>query len=249
MMTGILQPTSGVIEVNQLEPYSNRIANARRMGVVFGQRTQLWWDLPVIESFKILKEIYEVDDETFKQQMGLFEDLIGIKKLYPVQVRTLSLGQRMLCDIAAAFLHNPRVVFLDEPTIGLDVSVKAKIRDVIRELNATRNITIILTTHDLGDIEALWQRIIIIDKGKILFDGPVQRVNQLFGVYRTLKAQIFHYNENTLASMTALLQNRFPDPDAVHIEESEDYWTDIIINQEKAPLREVLNLIMSEFAL
>ncbi|MBN2043642.1 MAG: ATP-binding cassette domain-containing protein [Anaerolineales bacterium] len=249
MMTGILQPTSGKIEVNQLEPYSNRIANARRMGVVFGQRTQLWWDLPVIESFKILKEIYEVDNETFKQQMGLFEDLIEIKKLYPVQVRTLSLGQRMLCDIAAAFLHNPKVVFLDEPTIGLDVSVKAKIRDVIRELNHTQNITIILTTHDLGDIEALCQRIIIIDKGKILFDGPVQRVNQLFGVYRTLKAQIFDFNQETLPRLNALIQTKFPDPDAVHINQSEDFWTDLIINQEKAPLREVLNLIMSEFAL
>jgi ABC-2 type transport system ATP-binding protein len=249
MMTGILQPISGKIQVNQLEPYSNRTKNAQRMGVVFGQRTQLWWDLPVIESFKLLKEIYKVDDDTFKKQMGLFEDLMQIKKLYPVQVRTLSLGQRMLCDIAAAFLHNPKVVFLDEPTIGLDVSVKAKIRDVIRELNATQNITIILTTHDLGDIEALCQRIIIIDKGKILFDGPVQRVNQLFGVYRTLKAQIFDYNENTLGKLNTLLQTRFPDQDAVHIEESENFWTDIIINQDKAPLREVLNLVMSEFAL
>ena len=249
MMTGILQPTSGKIMVNQVEPYSNRIQNASRMGVVFGQRTQLWWDLPVIESFKILKEIYRVDDATFKKQMGRFEDLIGIKKLYPVQVRTLSLGQRMLCDIAAAFLHNPKVVFLDEPTIGLDVSVKAKIRDVIRELNRTQNITIILTTHDLGDIEALCKRIIIIDKGKILFDGPVQRVNQLFGVYRTLKAQIFGFNDQTIPSLDALLQTRFPDPDAVHISESEDFWTDIVINQDKAPLREVLNLVMSEFSL
>ena len=249
MMTGILQPSEGKILVNQLEPYSNRIKNAERMGVVFGQRTQLWWDLPVIESFKILKEIYNVDDQTYQQQMGLFDDLIGLKPLYPVQVRTLSLGQRMLCDIAAAFLHNPRVVFLDEPTIGLDVSVKAKIRDVIRELNRTRNITIILTTHDLGDIEALCKRIIIIDKGKILFDGPIQRVNQLFGVYRTLKAQIFDYSDTTLANLAASLRARFPDPDAVHIEENEDFWTDIIINQDKAPLREVLNLVMSQCAL
>jgi ABC-2 type transport system ATP-binding protein len=219
------------------------------MGVVFGQRTQLWWDLPVIESFKLLKEIYRVDEETFNKQMGLFEDLMGIKKLYPVQVRTLSLGQRMLCDIAAAFLHNPKVVFLDEPTIGLDVSIKARIRDVIKELNATQNITIILTTHDLGDIEALCNRIIIIDKGKILFDGPVQRVNQLFGVYRTLKAQIFDFNENTIPSLNSLLQSKFQDEDAVHISKSEDFWTDIVINQDKAPLREVLNLIMSKFSL
>ncbi|MFC1936737.1 ATP-binding cassette domain-containing protein [Chloroflexota bacterium] len=249
MMTGILQPTEGKILVNQLPPYSNRIKNAQRMGVVFGQRTQLWWDLPVIESFKILKEIYKVDDQTFDHQMGLFEDLIGLKHLYPVQVRTLSLGQRMLCDIAAAFLHNPKVVFLDEPTIGLDVSVKAKIRKVIQELNQNRNITIILTTHDLGDIEALCKRIIIIDKGKILFDGPIQRVNQLFGAYRTLKVQIYDFDDAMLEKLKNQTLTRFSEPDAVHFATSEDFWTDITINQDKAPLREVLNFIMSEFSL
>jgi len=249
MMTGILQPTDGKILVNQLPPYTNRIENAKKMGVVFGQRTQLWWDLPVIESFKILKEIYKVDDRTFDRQMGLFEDLIGLKSLYPVQVRTLSLGQRMLCDIAAAFLHNPKVVYLDEPTIGLDVSVKAKIRTIIRELNENKNITIILTTHDLGDIEALCKRIIIIDKGKILFDGPIQRVNQLFGGYRTLKVQIYNFNDETLNHLEKITLERFPQPDAVHIAENEEFWTDITINQEQAPLREVLNLVMSEFSL
>jgi len=249
MMTGILQPTDGKILVNQIPPYSNRIQNAKRMGVVFGQRTQLWWDLPVIESFKILKEIYEVDEETFNRQLGLFENLIGLKDLYPVQVRTLSLGQRMLCDIAAAFLHNPKVVFLDEPTIGLDVSVKAKIRKVIQELNRRQNITIILTTHDLGDIEALCKRIIIIDKGKLLFDGPIQRVNQLFGVYRTLKVQIYNFNDETLDQLQKITRAKFPQPDALHFDTNEEFWTDITINQEQAPLREVLNLIMSKFSL
>jgi ABC-2 type transport system ATP-binding protein len=249
MMTGILQPTEGTVLVNQLPPYSNRIKNARNMGVVFGQRTQLWWDLPVSESFKILKEIYQVEDQVYEEQMALFEDLIGMKELYPIQVRTLSLGQRMLCDIAAAFLHNPRVVFLDEPTIGLDVSVKAKIRTIIKELNKTKNITIILTTHDLGDIEALCERIIIIDKGKILFDGPIQRVNQLFGVYRTLKVQIYDFNQNTEQELKELIQQQFPEPDVVHFGHSEDFWTDITINQELAPLGEVLNLIMSKYAL
>jgi ABC-2 type transport system ATP-binding protein len=249
MMTGILQPTDGKLFVNQVPPYANRIKNAQTMGVVFGQRTQLWWDLPVIESFKILKEIYKVDDDTFNRQMGLFEDLIGLKSLYRIQVRTLSLGQRMLCDIAAAFLHNPRVVFLDEPTIGLDVSVKAKIRTVIKELNRTQKITIILTTHDLGDIEALCRRIIIIDKGKILFDGPIQRVNQLFGAYRTLKIQIFDYDDQTFDRLEGFLRQRFPQPDAIHLTSKEEYWTDITINQEQAPLREVLNLVMSQFSL
>ena len=249
MMTGILQPTSGELYVNQIQPSSNRIKNAQTMGVVFGQRTQLWWDLPAIESFKILKEIYKVDDDTFKKQMGLFEDLMGLKSLYPVQVRTMSLGQRMLCDIAASFLHNPRVVFLDEPTIGLDVSVKAKIRTVIKELNQSQKITIILTTHDLGDIEALCKRIIIIDKGKILFDGPVQRVNQLFGSYRTLKVQVFNYSDETMVQMESRIRERFPQQDAIEICSSEDYWTDITINQDQAPLREVLDLVMHEFSL
>jgi ABC-2 type transport system ATP-binding protein len=249
MMTGILQPTEGKLLVSQIPPYTNRIENAKRMGVVFGQRTQLWWDLPVIESFKILKEIYKVDEDTFNRQMGLFEELIGLKALYPVQVRTMSLGQRMLCDIAAAFLHNPKVVFLDEPTIGLDVSVKAKIRTVIKELNQSQNITIILTTHDLGDIEALCKRIIIIDKGKILFDGPIQRVNELFGVFRTLKVQIYDFNDETLERLEKVTLERFPQPDAIYFASNEDFWTDITINQEQAPLREVLNLVMSEFSL
>jgi ABC-2 type transport system ATP-binding protein len=155
--------------------------------------------------------------------MGLFDDLIGLKPLFPVQVRTLSLGQRMLCDIAAAFLHNPKVVFLDEPTIGLDVSVKSKIRKVIQELNQSQNITIILTTHDLGDIEALCKRIIIIDKGKILFDGPIQRVNQLFGAYRTLKVQIYDFDDQTLDQLKVKTLEKFPEPDAVHFATSEDF--------------------------
>src|SRR5258708_30119444 len=175
------------------------------MGVVFGQRTQLWWDLPVIESFKILKEIYRVDQKTFDAHMDLFNDLVGLGALFGQQVRTLSLGQRMLCDITASFLHNPQIVFLDEPTIGLDISVKAKIRGVIQELNRARNTTIILTTHDLGDVEALCQRIIIIDKGKILYDGEAKQVHTLFGAYRTLKLQLNDYSEDM---HTALVNKR-----------------------------------------
>ncbi|HKJ27162.1 MAG TPA: AAA family ATPase, partial [Anaerolineales bacterium] len=191
----------------------------------------------------------KVDDQTFQRQLGLFDDLIGLKPLYPVQVRTMSLGQRMLCDIAAAFLHNPSVVFLDEPTIGLDVSVKAKIRTVIQELNQQQNITIILTTHDLGDIEALCQRIIIIDKGKILFDGPIQRVSQLFGGYRTLKVQVYDFNDEMRERMEEMTLAQFPEPDAVQFAVCEEHWTDITINQDKAPLREVLNFLMSAFSL
>src|SRR5689334_14882412 len=223
MMTGILKPTSGTLLVNGLAPYTNRQKVAQHIGVVFGQRTQLWWDLPVIESFKILKEIYKVDQKTFDRHMNLFNDLVGLSSLYSQQVRTLSLGQRMLCDITASFLHNPQVVFLDEPTIGLDISVKAKIRSVIKELNRERNTTIILTTHDLGDVEALSQRIIIIDKGKILYDGNIKKVNALFGAYRTLKLQIDGFNEKTLQLLKERLCDQFGEDNGITIAETEEF--------------------------
>ena len=247
MMTGILKPTGGVIQVNGLTPYENRIRQAQIMGVVFGQRTQLWWDLPVIESFKILKEIYKVDDKTFDDHMGMFNELVGLKSLYSQQVRTLSLGQRMLCDITASFLHNPQVVFLDEPTIGLDISIKAKIRSVIQELNSKRKTTIILTTHDLGDVEALCKRIIIIDKGKILYDGNIKQVNALFGTYRTLKLQIDDFTESTLTALHEKFDDRFVSGHGITIAETEEFWTDVTIDQARTHLSDVLGIVMSNF--
>ena len=249
MMTGILKPTDGIIHVNGQSPYENRIRQAQIMGVVFGQRTQLWWDLPVIESFKILKEIYKVDQKTYDDHLGLFNELVGLKSLYSQQVRTLSLGQRMLCDITASFLHNPQVVFLDEPTIGLDISVKAKMRSVIKELNQTRKTTIILTTHDLGDVEALCHRIIIIDKGKILYDGDIKRVNALFGAYRTIKVQINGFNGATEQILRDQLNNRFGADCGINIAENEEYWTDVTIDQARTPLSDVLSFIMTSFQL
>ena len=247
MMTGILKPTDGTIQVNGQAPYSNRIRQAQIMGVVFGQRSQLWWDLPVIESFKILKEIYKVDQQTFDEHMDLFTRLVGLDALYSQQVRTLSLGQRMLCDISASFLHNPQVVFLDEPTIGLDISVKAKIRSVILELNRTRNTTIILTTHDLGDVEALCRRIIIIDKGKILYDGDIKQVTALFGAYRTLKLQIENFNDNTLNVLREKLTKKFGPKSAISVATNEESWTDVTIDQAYTPLSDVLNFVMTNF--
>jgi len=248
MMTGILKPSSGTLQVNGLVPYDNRIKQAQIMGVVFGQRTQLWWDLPVIESFRILKEIYKVDQKTFDHHMALFNDLVGLKALYSQQVRTLSLGQRMLCDITASFLHNPQVVFLDEPTIGLDISVKAKMRSVIKELNRERNTTIILTTHDLGDVEALCNRIVIIDKGKILYDGKAKQVNTLFGAYRTLKVQIEDCTETILELLKAKLINKFGAESGIIIAQTEELWTDITIDQARTPLSDVLNFVMTNFS-
>jgi ABC-2 type transport system ATP-binding protein len=247
MMTGILKPTGGEIQVNGRVPYDNRMRQAQIMGVVFGQRTQLWWDLPVIESFKILKEIYRVDQKTFDHHMNMFNELVGLKALYSQQVRTLSLGQRMLCDITASFLHNPQVVFLDEPTIGLDISIKAKIRSVIKELNRERNTTIILTTHDLGDVEALCHRIIIIDKGKILYDGDIKRVNALFGAYRTLKLQIDNFTESTLQELKSGLNNCYGMEHGITVAETEEFWTDVTIDQARTPLSDVLSFVMNNF--
>ena len=247
MMTGILKPTGGVIQVNGLAPYDNRIRQAQIMGVVFGQRTQLWWDLPVIESFKILKEIYKVDQKAFDAHLGLFNELVGLKALYSQQVRTLSLGQRMLCDITASFLHSPQVVFLDEPTIGLDISIKAKMRSVILELNRTRRTTILLTTHDLGDVEALCKRLIIIDKGKILYDGDIHRVTALFGAFRTLKLQVDNFDSTTLAALRQRLGERFGAGSGIVVAETEEFWTDVTIDQARTPLADVLTFVIAGF--
>ena len=174
MLTGILVPTEGTCHVRGIEPYKNRMENAKNIGVVFGQRTQLWWDLPVIESFTVLKGIYQVSDHDYKQRMEFVNDILGIKDFENKTVRTLSLGQRMRADVASALIHNPKVLYLDEPTIGLDVVVKDKMREAIRELNRNFNTTIILTTHDMIDIEELCNHIIIIDDGKIIFDDMLQ---------------------------------------------------------------------------
>lgn len=186
MLTGILVPTSGEVEVAGLVPYKRRKENARRIGVVFGQRTQLWWDLPVIESFELLKHIYKVPDSVYKENMEIFTELLALNKFINTPVRKLSLGQRMRSDIVASLLHNPDILYLDEPTIGLDIIAKEKIRDFIKKINRQRKVTIILTTHDLTDIERLCPKIMIIDHGKIIYNGSINKIRQRFGKFRTL---------------------------------------------------------------
>lgn len=181
MMSGILTPTSGTCVVNGLEPYKERKKNAKNIGVVFGQRTQLWWDLPLGETYTVLKEIYEVGSQDFEERMAFFNDVLNLHEFMHSTVRTLSLGQRMRADLAAALLHNPRVLYLDEPTIGLDVVVKDRIRQAIREINQKYNTTVILTTHDLNDIEELCQRIIIIDAGKKIYDATLEQLMRDYG--------------------------------------------------------------------
>ena len=186
MLTGILVPTSGHIDVMGLTPYRHRKENTRRIGVVFGQRTQLWWDLPVIDSFELLKHIYEIPQNLYKQNLEFFSDLLQLQPFLSTPVRRLSLGQRMRCDLTAALLHNPEILYLDEPTIGLDVVAKEQVRQFLRQVNAERQVTVILTTHDLNDIEKVCQRLIIIDSGKIIYDGGIDALKERYGKTRML---------------------------------------------------------------
>ncbi len=181
MLTGILTPTAGEVDVGGMVPWRQRQQYTRHIGVVFGQRTQLWWDLAVVESFRLLKKIYEVDDATYDRQMKLFDELLEVGKLLSQPVRKLSLGQRMRCDLAAALLHRPRVLFLDEPTIGLDVVAKENVREFLRGIRDREGVTVILTTHDLGDIEQLCRRVIIIDQGRVHFDGELAELRRRVG--------------------------------------------------------------------
>jgi ABC-2 type transport system ATP-binding protein len=190
MLTGILVPTSGECVVNGVVPWRNRTENGRQIGVVFGQRTQLYWDLPLRESFELLRAIYGIPAATYEHNMREFSRVLGLDEFIRTPVRQLSLGQRMRGDFAAAMLHNPPVVFLDEPTIGLDVVAKEAIREFIARTNRERGTTFILTTHDLNDVEKLCERIIIIDHGQKLYDGSIEAIKRRYGRHRLLVAEI-----------------------------------------------------------
>lgn len=184
MLTGILCPTSGFCRINGKIPQKNRKEYVKEIGVVFGQRTQLWWDLPLTETYTVLKEIYGVDDASFRKRMSFFNDVLGLNEFIKSPVRTLSLGQRMRADIAASLLHSPKVLFLDEPTIGLDVVVKENIRNAINVISQQEKTTVILTTHDLSDIEYLCRHIVMIDKGRLIYDGSLQNLKSTYGQVR-----------------------------------------------------------------
>ncbi len=181
MLTGILTPTSGTCLINGKNPQKNRTAYVKDIGVVFGQRIQLWWDLALQETYSVLKEIYDISDTEFHKRMAFLNEVLDLNAFIKDPVRTLSLGQRMRADIAASLLHNPKVLFLDEPTIGLDVAVKDNIRKAIKQINQEEQTTILLTTHDLNDIELLCDRIFMIDRGQEIFDGSVSQLKQRFG--------------------------------------------------------------------
>ena len=186
MLTGILLPTAGEVEVATMMPHRDRMQLALHIGVVFGQKTQLWWDVPVVESLRLLKEIYKIPDETYKANLEIFNDMLDLYEFKNTPVRQLSLGQRMRSDLAAALLHNPDILFLDEPTIGVDVVAKERFRSFIRQLNRERKVTVLLTTHDMSDIEKVCPRMMIIDNGRIIYDGSVAAIKEQFSPYRVL---------------------------------------------------------------
>lgn len=186
MLTGVLVPSGGQVRVFGRDPHRQRVANARDIGVVFGQRTQLWWDLALIESLNLVAKIYQVEPARYKQLLDQFAETLELKPLLSVPIRNMSLGQKMRAELAATLIHEPKIVYLDEPTIGLDLIVKERIRAFIKEQNQTRGTTVILTTHDLGDIEELCKRVLIIDAGLLIYDGPLSTIKERFGKYRTI---------------------------------------------------------------
>ncbi|MGA8534738.1 MAG: ATP-binding cassette domain-containing protein [Candidatus Tumulicola sp.] len=195
MLTGILVPTSGTIEVAGLVPFERRKENARNIGVVFGQRSQLYWDLPLVESFELLRAIYGIPRDRYRRNLDEFVTILEMDEFLRTPVRQLSLGQRMRGDFAAALLHDPAIVYLDEPTIGLDVVAKDAITGFIARINRERGATIVLTTHDLAEVERLCRRIILIDHGAIIYDGGVERIKSEYGRFRTL---VVHFSEPVL---------------------------------------------------
>jgi ABC-2 type transport system ATP-binding protein len=189
MLSGILTPTSGSIEVLGLDPSRQRKEHTRHIGVVFGQRTSLWWDVPLVDSLRLLRDIYKVPEAQYRHNLEVYGDLLGLGEFLNVPVRQLSLGQRVRSDIAAALMHNPAILFLDEPTIGVDVISKERLRNFIKEINVDRKVTILLTTHDMNEIEKMCPRVLIIDHGRILYDGGLADIRARYSTERVLAVE------------------------------------------------------------
>lgn len=193
MLTGILKPTDGTISVNGFLPTKQRKEYVKQIGVVFGNRSQLWWDLPAIDSFELFKEIYKIPTDVYKENMKMFSDILDIGAIQHKPVRQMSLGQRMRCEIAASFLHNPKIVFLDEPTIGLDLVAKEKIREFITCLNKEKGVTLLVTSHDMADIVSICRDLIVIDKGNIVYQGLMSEVADIHGRRRFIDVVLSEY--------------------------------------------------------
>ena len=239
LLTGILRPTAGEVLVRGVVPHQHRQENARNISVVFGQRSQLWWDIPVIESFRLLGDIFEVPAARFRNNLERFTELLGLGPLLSRPARSLSLGERMRCDLASALLHDPALLFLDEPTIGLDIAVKAQLRSFIRQLNQESGVTVILTSHDLDDIDGVCDRLVIIDHGKLLFDGSRSELYARFGIYRVVHLLL----EEPVADAMQRCRSAVADA-AVRIEQPDPYSVQLLFHAEHASAGGVMAIVL-----
>jgi ABC-2 type transport system ATP-binding protein len=234
MLTGVLQPTDGNINVLGRDPHKQRVDNAREIGVVFGQRTQLWWDLALVESLNLIGRIYDIPQERYKKMLDEFVETLELGPLLNVPVRNMSLGQKMRSELAAALIHEPKVVYLDEPTIGLDLIVKERIRDFIKKECGSKGMTVMLTTHDLGDIEELCQRVIIIDNGHVIYDGPIETIKNRFGKFREITFEV-------AAEVGALDL-----PDGAEIIKTEGYKLSLRFDRTQSSASRVASMVMKQ---
>ncbi|MBO0961945.1 ATP-binding cassette domain-containing protein [Neobacillus sp. MM2021_6] len=241
MLTGILTPTSGEVIVNGMNPHKERERFVQTIGVVFGQRSQLWWDIAVQESFRLLKKVYKVTDEQYDSHMNHVIKTLDIEPLLDKPVRKLSLGQRMRCELAAALIHNPPLLFLDEPTIGLDVLVKLKIREFLKEINEKYNTTILLTTHDLSDIEALCERVVMLDEGKVIYDGALMELKEKWGDRKELQ---FQFLENI--NLTAIQKLTYGIPVEWELDEKKQTFTAAVEDSDEL-ISQVIGKVVAAF--
>lgn len=205
IISGILVPDSGKCNILGYTPWKNRVEHVKNIGVVFGQRSQLWWDVPVMDSYNLIKDIYKIPQKNFKDNLDLLTDALDLSTLLTTPVRQLSLGQRMRCEIGASLLHSPKILFLDEPTIGLDAVSKIAVRNFVKTINREKKVTVILTTHDMNDIEALTERILLIGKGKLLLDGSLSDLKNRFITHKTLTIDFAESNEDINIQGTTIL--------------------------------------------
>lgn len=238
MLTGILIPSGGYLTIDGIVPFKKRKEFVKNIGVVFGQRTQLWWDLPVSDTFELLKFIYKINDKTYKKNLDTFNNILSLNDFFNQPVRQLSLGQRMRAEIAASLLHDPDCIFFDEPTIGLDIVAKEKIREFIKFINSEKKITVLFTTHDMQDIEKICKRIIIIDKGIKIYDGDIETIKNKYSKERKITAHFNNpYDLNNLPYKVS------------EISKKNNYKWEIIVNINEVKISKLINYLSSNYNL
>lgn len=257
IMSGILVPDGGKCNIMGFTPWKNRVEYVKNIGVVFGQRSQLWWDVPVIDSFELLKDIYNVPQHEYKTTLDLLIETLELKDIINSPVRQLSLGQRMRCEIAASLIHNPQILFLDEPTIGLDAVSKIAVRQFIKTINQEKGVTVVLTTHDMNDIEALANRVILIGKGSLLYDGKLEELRKRFGTYKTITAD-YRKNTNSIEIPGTSIIHWSPEHAVLNIDTEQILTSDVItqlskkvdlldVTIESQPIEDIIVQLYKEF--